>query len=249
MYNVAVYFDVKPEHRDDFIAAAHEDGRNSAASEPGTRRFELIADETNPNRFYLNEAYDSLAAFELHSNGPHFAKFFEAISSYVEGPTWLIKGNRVDEATPPPATQATREALGILNADHIALRTPDYAGTLAFYTEKLGFTVDVEWTLPAINPDLRCAYLRLGSFKIEVLGDANPQPLPVQKDLADHLAHSGFIHLCLAVENVDKTIAGLKERGVEVFIEPFDLPPIGKRLGLVKDNGGNIIEFAHDIIA
>ncbi|MFO1103661.1 MAG: hypothetical protein U1E20_12245 [Methylocystis sp.] len=31
MYNIAVHFDVKPEHRDDFIAAALEDGRNSAA--------------------------------------------------------------------------------------------------------------------------------------------------------------------------------------------------------------------------
>lgn len=248
MYNVAVYFDVKPEHREDFIAAAHEDGRNSAASEPGTRRFELIVDESNPNRFYLNEAYDSLKAFDIHAKGPHFATFFEKISSYVEGPTWLIKGNRVDEQAPPPAAQAVRQELGMLNADHVALRVSDYAGTLKFYTEMLGFTVDVEWTLPAIDPALRCAYLRLGSFKIEVLGASDPQPVAAQNDLSDHLARSGFIHLCLAVENVDKTIAILKGRGVEVFIEPFDLPAVGKRLGLIKDNSGNVIEFANDII-
>jgi (4S)-4-hydroxy-5-phosphonooxypentane-2,3-dione isomerase len=97
MYSIAVYFDVQPEHREDFIAAALEDGRNSGAEEPGTQRFELIVDEQNPNRFYLNEAYDDAEAFNAHANGPHFARFFELIEDYVEGPTWLIKGTRVED--------------------------------------------------------------------------------------------------------------------------------------------------------
>jgi (4S)-4-hydroxy-5-phosphonooxypentane-2,3-dione isomerase len=100
MYHVAVHFDVDPEHRDDFIAAALEDGRNSNADEPGTQRFELIVDEENPNRLYLNEAYDDAAAFDIHANGPHFARFFELIKDYAEGPTWLIRGTRVEDRTP-----------------------------------------------------------------------------------------------------------------------------------------------------
>jgi autoinducer 2-degrading protein len=99
VYNIAVYFDVPPEHRDEFIAAALEDGRNSAADEPGTRRFELIVDEQNPNRFYLNEAYDDAAAFDVHAEGPHFARFFELIKPYAEGPTWLIRGTRIEDHT------------------------------------------------------------------------------------------------------------------------------------------------------
>ena len=95
--HIAVHFDVQSEHREDFIAAALEDGRNSDADEPGTRRFELIVDEDNPNRFYLNEAYDDAAAFDLHAKGPHFARFFELISDYVEGPPWLIKGTLVED--------------------------------------------------------------------------------------------------------------------------------------------------------
>jgi len=97
MYHIAVYFDVPADRREDFIAAALDDGRNSAADEPGTRRFELIVDQDDPNRFYLNEAYDDEKAFAVHADGPHFARFFELISSYAAGPTWLIKGNRVED--------------------------------------------------------------------------------------------------------------------------------------------------------
>lgn len=96
MYHIAVYFDVQPEHRQDFISAAIKDGADSGANEPGTLRFELIQDESDPNRFYLNEGYQSEAAFDEHANGPYFKEFFAQITPYVQGPTWLIKGNRVE---------------------------------------------------------------------------------------------------------------------------------------------------------
>lgn len=99
MYHIAVSFDVPSERRQEFIDAALQDGRDSGANEPGTRRFELIADESDPNRLYLNEAYDDEAAFDVHANGPYFKKFFEIIGEFAEGPTWLIKGTRVDDAT------------------------------------------------------------------------------------------------------------------------------------------------------
>jgi len=97
VYHIAVHFDVPAERRDDFIAAALEDGRNSAADEPGTRRFELIVDETDPNRFSLDEAYDDAAAFQAHADGPHFARFFDLIKDYATGPTWLIRGTTVQD--------------------------------------------------------------------------------------------------------------------------------------------------------
>ncbi len=95
MYNIAVSFKVKPEHRQDFITAALKDGRESAANEPGTLRFELIVDEADPNTFYLNEAYTDLDAFDTHADGSSFKEFFAEIGPYAEGPAWLIKGNRV----------------------------------------------------------------------------------------------------------------------------------------------------------
>lgn len=97
MYHIAVSFNVPPERRQDFIDAALEDGRESAANEPGTRRFELIADEGDQSKFYLDEAYDDLDAFNVHAEGDYFKAFFAAISAYAEGPTWLIKGTRVED--------------------------------------------------------------------------------------------------------------------------------------------------------
>ncbi|MCX4685075.1 putative quinol monooxygenase [Kitasatospora purpeofusca] len=112
MYNIAVSFDIPAEHRETFIAAALEDGRNSARDEPGTRRFELIADADNLERFYLNEAYDDEAAFDVHCKGDHFAKFFAIIEGFATGPVWLIKGTRIED----PATSATFAAATAHNA-------------------------------------------------------------------------------------------------------------------------------------
>lgn len=95
MYHLVASFDVKPEHRDDFIDAALADGRDSVDSEPGTRRFEVIVDADDPNRFYLNEAYDDAAAFEAHKMGPYLTRFFKAIEDYASKPTEPIKGTRI----------------------------------------------------------------------------------------------------------------------------------------------------------
>jgi autoinducer 2-degrading protein len=97
MYHIAVSFTVPADRRDDFVVAALEDGRNSLGDEPGCARFELIADAEDPNRFYLNEAYVNEAAFDAHCDGPHFARFFELIKQYADGPTWLIKGTAITD--------------------------------------------------------------------------------------------------------------------------------------------------------
>jgi (4S)-4-hydroxy-5-phosphonooxypentane-2,3-dione isomerase len=97
VYHIAVYFDVPAERQQEFIDAALADGRDSARNEPGTQRFELIRDESNPNRFYLNEAYTDQAAFAVHAEGPYFKQFFDIVGGFVDGPHWLIKGERVPD--------------------------------------------------------------------------------------------------------------------------------------------------------
>ncbi|MFE7034836.1 putative quinol monooxygenase [Streptomyces sp. NPDC057621] len=97
MYQFLVSFTVQPEHRDDFVEAAGRAARDSLANEPGSRRFEIIADAENPDVFYLNEAYADVEAFDAHAGGPYFAAFFAQASAYAEGPTWLMKGNLVGD--------------------------------------------------------------------------------------------------------------------------------------------------------
>jgi len=83
MYIIVSSFEInKPEHRQDFIKAALQDGHNSRLHEPGTLRFELVQDESNPNLFYLSEAYKDKAAFEAHKKGRFYQDFFADISGY-----------------------------------------------------------------------------------------------------------------------------------------------------------------------
>lgn len=74
-----------------------QDRARLLAHEPGSHRFEVIADAENPAVFYLNEVYADIAAFETHAAGPYFGAFFAEASAYAEGPTWLMRGTLVGE--------------------------------------------------------------------------------------------------------------------------------------------------------
>ena len=54
-YHVLVQFDVPSDKREAFAAAGLFDANGSLQNEPGTLRFEVIRDENNRNRFYLDE--------------------------------------------------------------------------------------------------------------------------------------------------------------------------------------------------
>lgn len=131
---------------------------------------------------------------------------------------------------------------GKMRVDHLGLRTTDLEGTIGWYTEKLGFRVIKRFAVGS----LQLAFLAPANddnFWLEVLSDSAPSPAPA----AAPPITAGFQHLCLAVENADETLAALRERGVKVVREPFDVPVIGKRCGFVTDLYGNTLEFMHDL--
>src|SRR3954468_13627656 len=97
MYQFLVAFTVRPECHDDFVRVAKKTAHDSIANEPGSHRFEVIADEENPNLFYLNDVYADVDAFNVHANGPHFGVFFTEANVYAEGPTWLMRGNVIGD--------------------------------------------------------------------------------------------------------------------------------------------------------
>jgi (4S)-4-hydroxy-5-phosphonooxypentane-2,3-dione isomerase len=97
MYQFVVSFTVQPGHRDDFVVAAKKTARDSLANEPGSRRFEVLADESNPDVFYLNELYANVEAFNTHASGAYFGAFFTDVRNYAEGPTWLMRANSIGD--------------------------------------------------------------------------------------------------------------------------------------------------------
>lgn len=153
------------------------------------------------------------------------------------------------DTTVDVAASEPTAGLRITRADHVALRVADYDASVRFYTETLGFQLEAEWTLGDAFPELRLAYVRLGEFMIEIIGDGRPDLAPAASDISDHLRRGGYIHLCLRVENLDAALAELRRRGVGVFAEPFEVHPISQRLALIEDNSGNLIELAEAIEA
>ncbi|MBT2373075.1 putative quinol monooxygenase [Pseudomonas fluorescens] len=95
-YHVLVQFDVPSNKREAFSSAGLFDANSSLQNEPGTLRFEVIRDENNRNRFYLDEVYTDEAAFLQHCKNETIACFYELIDSYAFGPVFLFKGYRIE---------------------------------------------------------------------------------------------------------------------------------------------------------
>ena len=142
---------------------------------------------------------------------------------------------------------ANTDALSSMRIEHSMLGTPDYEATLDWWTSKLGFTVMLEWTVPEF-PGMRLAYIEKNGFIIEIVGQPGSfQNRAVPVDLSDHLSDPGFNHVAFVTENVDRVIAELESNGVETFFPATDFPDAGRRVAFIKDNQGNVIEFAQDL--
>jgi len=127
-----------------------------------------------------------------------------------------------------------------LSHDHVAIRAVDYAGTVAWYREKLDFVVDQEWPFG----DMQLAYLSNGTAKIEILGGSAAEPHAPIDSLDDSFGVEEYHQFCLNVADVDATLAELRSRRVEVVGDAIDLEVIDRRLGFPKANNDNIMELA-----
>ena len=132
-----------------------------------------------------------------------------------------------------------------MRGHHVAVRTPDLEIALRFYVDTLGFRVIARWDYA----DEQLAYIAPATddhFYVEVLGggEAIPQDVRPAADLGDSLKYAGYHHFCLSVTSIDDTIKKLRERGVKIIAEPFELAAISRRLAFFSDPFGNLIELA-----
>jgi catechol 2,3-dioxygenase-like lactoylglutathione lyase family enzyme len=145
--------------------------------------------------------------------------------------------------TPPAHNSASPFA--DMRGHHVAVRAPDLETAKRWYVEKLDFRVVFEWDFA----DEQLAYIAPPTddhFYIEILGggDQKPQDVRPYTDLGDSLNWTGYHHFCLKVDSVDRTLETLRERGVTIVTEPFELPAISRRLAFFCDPFGNLIELA-----
>lgn len=87
MIALLVTIQMQPAHRKEFIEAMLDDARGSVQNEPGCLRFDVLQDESDPNRLYLYEIYRDQAAFEAHGRTPHLIRWRETVKSWYAAPT------------------------------------------------------------------------------------------------------------------------------------------------------------------
>jgi (4S)-4-hydroxy-5-phosphonooxypentane-2,3-dione isomerase len=83
MFSLLVQVEVRPEDREEFLAAIRTNAESSVRDEPGCHRFDVSAVEGDDARFVLYELYDDAEAFEAHKRSPHFRAWREVADRVI----------------------------------------------------------------------------------------------------------------------------------------------------------------------
>ena len=75
MFVVAVTFDIKPGHEDQFNDLVRTQARNSLTLEADCHQFDVCVDSQNSNKIFLYELYSNEDAFKAHLASDHFNAF------------------------------------------------------------------------------------------------------------------------------------------------------------------------------
>lgn len=138
-----------------------------------------------------------------------------------------------------------------MRMSHIGICVSDWKRSLRFYHDVLGFRFVHEITVkgePAEtllrlrDLDLRALYLEREGVRIDLLHYTSPghEPAPVPRPLNQ----LGLTHLSLRVEDLDATLAEMRQAGVDVHEETL-IGPAGApaRAVFVADPDGTLIEL------
>jgi glyoxylase I family protein len=127
--------------------------------------------------------------------------------------------------------------LALAGVHHVALRTNDYDGALAFYTEVLGLSVRLAWEAP---DGRRLALLDVGGGSaIELIGFGPDQPAPAPGQ--DH----PWMHLALACDDPDTLWQRAVDAGAPAVMDPRDVSLGGApaRIAFFQGPSGEVVEL------
>ena len=82
-YVLHVELRVRPDRREQFLAAIEENATASVRDEPGCSRFDVVQDVADPDHFYLYEIYRDEDALGEHRRAPHFLRLRQAAAECV----------------------------------------------------------------------------------------------------------------------------------------------------------------------
>ena len=85
---------IKPQMRQEFLEAIEVDALGSERDEPGCARFNVLQDMQDEAVYYFYEVYKDEAAFQAHTQAPHFIKWRDSTQDLrVEGIQGAARGS------------------------------------------------------------------------------------------------------------------------------------------------------------
>ena len=134
-----------------------------------------------------------------------------------------------------PTRAALQPPFASTHGAFFALSVADFDASVKWYSEKLGLAV----VLRSPKQDKAAAVvLEGGGLTVELV--KHDDAIAASKE--PPLIH-GFMKAGLVVDDLERTLAFLKERGVPIFLGPFPARGNIKSNALIKDNAGNLIQF------
>ena len=115
----------------------------------------------------------------------------------------------------------------ILKIDHLGIAVKDMADAKRAY-EALGFKIDFEHEVP--TEKVKTAFITVGESHLELLEPTDPASV-IAKFLEKR---SGLHHICVLVDDIEKSMAEMKAAGAQLLDE---VPRIGA--------GGCRVAFIH----
>jgi len=138
----------------------------------------------------------------------------------------------------------------ITRIDHVAILLPELADGTSFWVDALGLPLEKIEEIP--EQQVKIALISVGDSHIELL-----EPTDDASGVAGYLQKHGpgLHHICLEVDDIDETIARLKEANVPLIDEEPKAGKDGKRLAFIhpKGTGGVLVELyqypdlSHDV--
>lgn len=132
---------------------------------------------------------------------------------------------------------------------HVALCVADMNRSLPFYRDVLGFQQCVELdfeghevsrVMGLDDCQFKGVFLRRDGMHLELISFHKPRPPARPEPRANQL---GLSHFTFTVDDLDRTLADLKARGVPVLEHTRGEPAPGVPVCLIRDPDGNLIEL------
>jgi len=131
---------------------------------------------------------------------------------------------------------------------HVAIRAVDFDETIRFYTEGLGFSMHLPWSVPGRID--RAAFLDAGDGRfVEVFGSGSTVQSEGRRRFPNEEPTEGAVlHFCLRVADTDASYARAIGAGAVSRVEPgtrrlSEEPLVDVRIAFVVGPNGEVIEF------